>query len=72
MVNGNRADVISGLQELVEKRLIWFSHHQMKLNIDKFDHLLNTQKQNIAKIEKYGGEWKNNGNYDPFIHNVSN
>ena len=54
--NGNRADVISGLQELVEKRLIWFSHHQMKLNIDKFDHLLNTQKQNITKIEKYGGE----------------
>ena len=56
MVNGNRADFISGLQELVEKRLIWFSYHQMKLNIDKFDHLLNTQKQNITKIENYGGE----------------
>lgn len=56
MVKRNSADFISGLQELVEKRLIWFSHHQMNLNIDKFDHLLNTQKQNITKIENYGGE----------------
>ena len=42
------------LQEVGGKLLIGFSHNQMKLNSDKFDLLLNTQKQNITKTGNYG------------------
>ena len=53
MVRDNLPDVISTLEETGEKRFIWFSDNQMKLNTDKWDLLLNTQDQNFLKIENF-------------------
>ena len=49
-VRDNIPNVISALEEIGEKLLIWFSHNQMKLNIDKCYILLNTQDQNFLQI----------------------
>ena len=53
VVRDNLPDVISTLGETGEKRFIWFSDNQMKLNTDKWDLLLNTQDQNFLKIENF-------------------
>ena len=50
VVRDNIPDVISALEEIGEKLLIWFSDNQMKLNTDKCHLLLNTQDQNFLKI----------------------
>ena len=43
VVGDNIPDVISALEEIGDKLLIWFSDNQMKLNTDKCHLLLNTQ-----------------------------
>ena len=43
VVRDNITDVISALEEIGEKPLIWLSHNQMKLNTVKCHLLLNTQ-----------------------------
>ena len=43
VVRDNIPDVISALEEIGEKLLIWFSDNQMKLNTDKCHLLFNTQ-----------------------------
>ena len=43
VVTDNIPDVISTLEEIGEKLLIWFSDNQMKLNTDKCHLLLNTE-----------------------------
>ena len=54
MVRGNiSADMISALEEIGKKLLIWFSVNQMKLNIDKCHLLPNTQDQNFLKIGNF-------------------
>ena len=50
VVRDIKTNVISALKEIGEKILIWFSHNQMKLNIDKCYILLNTQNQNFLQI----------------------
>ena len=50
VVRDNIPDVISALEKTGEKRLIWFSDNQMKLNTDKCYLLLNTQDRNFLKI----------------------
>ena len=47
VVRDNIPDMISTLEEIGEKLLIWFSDNQMKLNTDKCYLLLNTQDQNF-------------------------
>ena len=42
VVRDNIRDVISALEEIGEKLLIWFSDNQVKLNTDKSHLLLNT------------------------------
>ena len=53
MIRDNISDVISALEEIGEKLLIWFSYNQMKLNNDKFHLLLNMQDQNFLKIGNF-------------------
>ena len=53
VVRDNIPDVISALEEIGEKLLIWFSGNQMKLNSDKCHLLLNTQEQNFMKIGNF-------------------
>ena len=53
VVRDNIPDVISALEEIGEKLLIWFSDNQMKLNTDKCHLLLNTQDQNFLKIGNF-------------------
>ena len=43
VVRDNTPDVISALEDIGEKLLIWFSDNQMKLNTDKCHLLLNRQ-----------------------------
>ena len=52
-VRDNIPGVISVLEEIGEKLLIWFSDHKMKLNIDKCHLLLNTKDQNFLKIRNF-------------------
>ena len=49
VVRDNIPDVISALDEIGEKLLIWFSVIQTKLNTDNL--LLNTQDQNFLKVK---------------------
>ena len=42
LVRDNIPDVISALEEIGEKLLIWFSDKQMKLSTNKFHLLMNT------------------------------
>ena len=53
MIRDNISDLISALEEIGEKRLIWFSYNQMKLNNDKFYYLLNMQDQNFLTIGNF-------------------
>ena len=53
MVRDNIPDVISALEEIGEKLLIWLSDNQMKLNTDKCNLLLNTQDQTFLKIGNF-------------------
>ena len=53
VVRGNIRDVISALEEIGEKPLIWFSDNKMKLNTDKCYLLLNTPDQNFLKIGNF-------------------
>ena len=53
VVRDNIRDVISALEEIGEKLLIWFSDNKMKLNTDKCHLLLNTQDQNFLKIGNF-------------------
>ena len=53
VVRDNIPDMISTLEEIGEKLLIWFSDNQMKLNTDKCYLLLNTQDQNFLKIGNF-------------------
>ena len=53
MVRDNITNVISALEEIGEKLLIWFSDNQMKLITDKYYLLLNTQEQNFLKIGNF-------------------
>ena len=50
VIRDNIPDVISALEKTGEKRLIWFSDNQMKLNTDKCYLLLNKQDRNFLKI----------------------
>ena len=50
MVRNNKTDVISALQEIAEKLLIWFSDNQIKLNTNKCHILLNAEDLNILKL----------------------
>ena len=52
-VRDNIPDVISALEEIGEKLVIWFSDNQMKLNTDKCHLLLNTQDQNFLNIGNF-------------------
>ena len=45
--------MISALEEIGEKLLIWLSDNQMKLNTDKCNLLLNTQDQTFLKIGNF-------------------
>ena len=51
VVRDNIPDVISALDEIGEKLLIWFFDNHMKLNTDKCNLLLNTQDQNFLKVK---------------------
>ena len=53
MIRDNISDLISALEKIGEKRLIWFSYNQMKLNNDKFHLLLNMQDQNFLTIGNF-------------------
>ena len=53
VVRDNIPDVISALEEIGEKLLIWFSDNQMKLNTDKCHLPSNTQDQNFLKIRDF-------------------
>ena len=53
MVRDNIRDLISALEEIGEKLLIWFSDDKMKLNTDKCHLLLNRQDQNFLKIGNF-------------------
>ena len=53
VVSDNISDLISPLQEIGEKLLIWFSNNQVKLNTDNCYLLLNTQDQNFLKIGNF-------------------
>ena len=53
VVRDNIPEVISALEEIGEKLLIWFSDKQMKLNTDECHLLLNTQDQNFLKIGNF-------------------
>ena len=53
VVSDNISDVISPLQEIGGKLLIWFSNNQVKLNTDNCYLLLNTQDQNFLKIGNF-------------------
>ena len=53
VVKDNIPDVISALEEIGEKLLIWFSDNRMKLNTDKCHLLLNMQDQNFLKIGNF-------------------
>ena len=53
VVRDNIRDVISALEEIGEKLLIWISDNEMKLNTNKCYLLLNTQDQNLLKIGNF-------------------
>ena len=53
MIRDNISDLISALEKIGEKRLIWFSYNQMKLNNDKFHLLFNMQDQNFLTIDNF-------------------
>ena len=53
VVRDNISDVISPLQEIGEKRLIWFSTNHVKLNTYNCYLLLNTQDENFLKIGNF-------------------
>ena len=53
VVRDNISDVISPLQEIGEKRLIWFSNNHVKLNTYNCYLLLNTQDENFLKIGNF-------------------
>ena len=53
VVRDNIPDVMSALEEIGEKILIWFSDNQMNLNTDKCHLLMNTQEQNFLKIGNF-------------------
>ena len=53
VVIDNIPDVISALEEIGEKLLIWFSDNKLMLNTDKCHLLLNTQDQNFLKIGNF-------------------
>ena len=50
VVRDNIPDVMSALEEIDEKLLIWFSDNQMNLSTDKCYLLLNTQDHNFLKV----------------------
>ena len=49
VVRDNIPDVISALEEIGEKFLIWLSDNQLKLNTDKYHLLLNTQDSELSE-----------------------
>ena len=56
VVRGNILNVISALEKIDEKLLIWFSHNQInqiKLKTDKCHLLLNAQELNFLKIGNF-------------------
>lgn len=53
LVKDNLTDVISALEQVGEKLLIWFFHNWMKFNNDKCHLLWNTPKQNIPNIRNF-------------------
>ena len=53
VVRNNKTDVISALQEIAEKLLIWFSDNQIKLNTNKCHILLNAEDLNILKLVNF-------------------
>ena len=53
LVRDNIPDVISALEEIGKKILVWISDNRMKLNNDKCHLLLNMQSQNFLKIKNF-------------------
>ena len=49
VVRDNVPDIISALEEIGEKLLIWLSDNQLKLNTDKCHLLLNTQDSELSE-----------------------
>ena len=49
VVRDNIPDVISALEEIGEKFLIWLSDNQLKLNTDKYHLLLNTEDSELSE-----------------------